>query len=137
MQQSLLFSLQEEDEEEDGEEDEEDEAEEGELSPNNPISCRVKYVVFLELPQPQCRAVVAAAFLPKLVLSSAIIRGHTGRDRGFRTSKFQPCWVILGNGRGQLLGKAILGTDGPCRSRAPVTGLGEGVSWGHTPLSPA
>lgn len=56
--QTLLFSLQEEDEEEDGEEDEEDEAEEGELSPYNPISCRapstVKYLVVLELPQPQC-----------------------------------------------------------------------------------
>lgn len=86
MQQSLLFDLQEEDEEEDGEEDEEDEAEEGELSPNEPISCRaasaVKYLVFLELPQPQCRAGVAAAFL--LGLSSVIIRGHTGRGEGLQ-----------------------------------------------------
>lgn len=98
LQQSLLFSLQEEDEEEDGEEDEEDEAEEGELSPDNPISCRApstgKYLVVLELPQPQCRAVVAAAFLPKLVLSSVIIKGHTGRERGFRTSKFQLLWEM-------------------------------------------
>lgn len=128
LQQNLLFLLQEEDEEEDGEEDEEDEAEEGELSPNNPVSCsalsKVKCLVFLELPQPQCRAVVAAAFLPKLVLSSDIIRGHTGRERGLRIPKFQPCQVILGNVRGQLLRKAVLGTDGPCRR-------GEGISWGH------
>lgn len=132
VQQNLLSSLQEEDEEEDGEEDEEDEAEEGELSSNNPISCRppsaVKYLMFLELPQPQCRAVVAAAFLPKLVLSSVISRGHTGRDRAFRTSTFQPCWVILGNVRGQLLRKAVLGMDGPCRGRAPITGECEGIS---------
>lgn len=119
MQQSLLFDLQEEDEEEDGEEDEEDEAEEGELSPNEPISCRaasaVKYLVFLELPQPQRRAGVAAAFL--LGLSSVIIGVTQGGERGFRTSKFQPCRVILGHARGQWLRKAALGTDGLCRSR--------------------
>lgn len=49
--------------------------------------------------------------------------------------KFQPCWVILGNVRGHLLRTAVLGTEGPCRSRAAVPGGSEGISWGPVPLS--
>lgn len=84
LHQSLLFQLQEEDEEEDGEEDEEDEAEEGELRLNKAISCRavsvVTYLVFLELPKPQCRAVVAAA-------GSEQCHHHgSHRERAFRSS---------------------------------------------------
>lgn len=96
VQQNLLSSLQEEDEEEDGEEDEEDEAEEGELSPDNPISCRapsaVKYLVFLELPQGCC----CCSFSARAGTEQC---HHQGSHRAFRTSKFQPCWVILGDVR--------------------------------------
>lgn len=88
MQQNLLSSLQEEDEEEDGEEDEEDEAEEGELSSNNPISCRppsaVKYLMFLELPQPQLQGCCCCSFSAQAGTEQCHQQGSHREGQGFQ-----------------------------------------------------
>lgn len=84
LQQSLLFSLQEEDEEEDGEEDEEDEAEEGESSPNNPISCRVKYVVFFGASSASVQGCCCCSFSAQADAEVCHHQGSHREGRGFQ-----------------------------------------------------